>query len=47
MQNNAENEDFLRFIFSDAILKNNISARQLFNSDYKRNGIAEFYNFYE
>lgn len=46
-QNNAENVNFLRFIFSDAILKNNISARQLFNSDFSRNGIAEFYNFYE
>ncbi len=42
-QYDAENVQFLRYIFSDAIMKNYISARQLFNNDFSRSGIADFY----
>lgn len=40
----AENVQFLRYIFSDAIRKNYISARQLFNNDFSKVGIANFYD---
>lgn len=46
-RHDAENVDFLRFLFSDAIIKNHISARQLFSNDFSRKGISDFYNFYE
>ncbi|WP_294316460.1 P-loop NTPase fold protein [uncultured Chryseobacterium sp.] len=42
-QYDAENIQFLRYIFSDAIMKNYISARQLFNNDFSRLGISNFY----
>ncbi|KQS93608.1 P-loop NTPase fold protein [Chryseobacterium sp. Leaf394] len=39
------NIDFLGYILSDAISKNYISARQLFNDDFSRKGVTNFYNF--
>jgi len=42
-QYDAENVQFLRFIFYDAIMKNYISARQLFDNDFSRVGISNFY----
>jgi hypothetical protein len=43
-QYNSENVKFLRYIFSDAIFKNYISARQLFNNDFSKIGILKYHN---
>ncbi|WP_076384978.1 P-loop NTPase fold protein [Kaistella chaponensis] len=40
------NIEFLGYIFSDAIFKNVISARQLFNNDFSRQGVTTLYNKY-
>lgn len=42
-QHDVEYVQFLRFIFYDAIKKNYISARQLFNNDFSRLGISNLY----
>lgn len=42
----AGNIEFLRFILSDAIYKNFITARQLFNNDFSKKGVLELFNYY-